>query len=353
MSKNLAVFLCIVLADLAVVSAVGSSIEQMAYAKNPKVSNVQVTNSNVLHNNNNNNKKNSIDSNCPGALSEIRDDRLSQRVDDGISAVSLSSSSSSSKTLSSCSDPISFNSCRKLDVSHSLTSTPPIDKTVKDSSITKDTAGSHVKNTCSTGHDEHKGEHKTGRKDHSSSLSRIRVPSGLQLPKNLIIPTCPGGGATSVSTNCCGTTSCPPIKGTNGADIIIATEVAGATIYALEDNDVIQCGPGDCITYGGPGDNVMMASSSNTAKLFGGSGNNVFIGSAGNSLMVGGKGDDQLYGGTGNDVMIGGGGTNYFDCGPNGNAIILDFNAKNGDTKAPNCKYTIAANTGVVPLPPG
>jgi hypothetical protein len=143
MSKNLAVFLCIVLADLAVVSTVGSSIEQMAYAKNLKVSNVQVTNSNVLHNNNNNNKKNSIDSNCPGALSEIRDDRLSQRVDDGISALSLSSSSSSSsssKTLSSCSDPISFNSCRKLDVSHSLTSTPPIDKTVKDSSITKDTA---------------------------------------------------------------------------------------------------------------------------------------------------------------------------------------------------------------------
>jgi RTX calcium-binding nonapeptide repeat (4 copies) len=186
--------------------------------------------------------------------------------------------------------------------------------------------------------------------DPITSLSRNRIASGLQLPKNLIIPTCPGGGATSVST---GTTSCPPVIGTKRADIIIATEVAGATIYALEDNDVIQCGPGDCITYGGPGDNVMMASSSNTAKLFGGSGNNVFIGSAGNSLMVGGKGDDQLYGGTGNDVMIGGGGTNYFDCGPNGNAIILDFNAKNGDTKAPNCKYTIAANTGVVPLPPG
>jgi RTX calcium-binding nonapeptide repeat (4 copies) len=188
--------------------------------------------------------------------------------------------------------------------------------------------------------------------DPITSLSRNRIASGLELPKNLIIPTCPGGGATTISTDCCGTTSCPPIRGTNRADIIIATEVAGAIIYALEDNDVIQCGPGDCVTYGGPGDNVMMASSSNTAKLFGGSGNNVFIGSAGNSLMVGGKGDDQLYGGTGNDVMIGGGGTNYFDCGPNGNAVILDFDAKNGDTKAPNCKYTIASNTGVVPLPP-
>ena len=183
-----------------------------------------------------------------------------------------------------------------------------------------------------------------------TSLLRNRIASGLNLPKNLIVPSCPGAGSTSTST---GSNACPPVIGTDGPDIIIATEVPDATIYGLEGNDVIQCGSGDCIVYSGPGDNVMMASSSSTAKLFGGSGNNVFIGSAGNSLMVGGKGDDQFYGGTGNDVMIGGGGTNYFDCGPNGNALILDFDPKNGDTKAPNCKYTISSNTGVVPLPPG
>ena len=180
-----------------------------------------------------------------------------------------------------------------------------------------------------------------------TSLSRNRIASGLNLPKNLIVPTCPGPSSTSTVSN-----TCPPIIGTNGPDIIIATEVPGATIYALESNDVIQCGPGDCIVYGGPGDNVLMSSSSSVAKLFGGSGNNVFIGSGGDSLMVGGKGDDQFYSGTGHDVMIGGGGTNYFDCGPNGNGIILDFNPKNGDTKAPNCKYTISSNTGVVPFPP-
>jgi Ca2+-binding RTX toxin-like protein len=67
--------------------------------------------------------------------------------------------------------------------------------------------------------------------------------------------------------------------------------------------------------------------------------------------MVGGKGDDQLYAGSGNDILIGGGGSNYFDCGANGNAVILDFNAKNGDTKASNCKYTITVKTGVPPLP--
>jgi RTX calcium-binding nonapeptide repeat (4 copies) len=186
--------------------------------------------------------------------------------------------------------------------------------------------------------------------DPVTSISRNRLASGLNLPKNLIVPSCPGAGLAATPT---GTTGCQPVIGTNRADIIIATEVPNSIIYALEGNDVVQCGTGDCITYSGPGDNVMMASSSSTAKLFGGSGNNVFIGSAGNSLMAGGKGDDQFYAGTGNDVMIGGGGTNYFDCGPNGNAVILDFDPKNADTKAPNCKYTISANTGVVPLPPG
>jgi Ca2+-binding RTX toxin-like protein len=94
-----------------------------------------------------------------------------------------------------------------------------------------------------------------------------------------------------------------------------------------------------------------MSSSSTTAQLYGGSGNNVFIGSGGDTLMVGGKGNDQFYAGSGHDVMIGGGGANYFDCGSNGNGVILDFNAKNGDTKAPNCKFSITVNTGVPPLP--
>jgi RTX calcium-binding nonapeptide repeat (4 copies) len=181
-----------------------------------------------------------------------------------------------------------------------------------------------------------------------TSLSRNRIASGLELPKNLIVATCLGAGTVQAG----GTGGCQPVVGTSRPDIIFAAEVPNSIIYGLEDNDVIQCGTQDCIVYGGPGDNVMMSSSSTTAKLFGGSGNNVFIGAGGDTLMVGGKGDDQFYAGSGNDMLIGGGGTNYFDCGPNGNAVILDFNAKNGDTKAPNCKFTIAANTNVVPLPP-
>ena len=41
--------------------------------------------------------------------------------------------------------------------------------------------------------------------------------------------------------------------------------------------------------------------------------------------------------------MIGGSGANYFDCGPNGNGVILDFNPAKGDTKARNCKFVITS----------
>ncbi|MGB8032514.1 MAG: calcium-binding protein [Nitrososphaeraceae archaeon] len=186
-----------------------------------------------------------------------------------------------------------------------------------------------------------------------TSLSRSQIASGLELPKNLIVPTCQGGGGSSTTGGgiSSGGSGCPPIVGTDGPDIIIATGVPSAVVYGLDGNDVIQCGSGNCKVYGGLGDNIMTSSSSASAQLYGASGNNVFIGSGGDTLMVGGKGNDQFYAGNGHDVMIGGGGSNYFDCGSGGNGIILDFNAKNGDTKAPNCKFAITVNTGVPALP--
>ncbi|MBV9668288.1 MAG: hypothetical protein JO327_09180 [Nitrososphaeraceae archaeon] len=219
---------------------------------------------------------------------------------------------------------------------------------------------------------------------HTLKLPRHKSPvapkgeinAGLDLPKNLISPTpiCSKSKASSMaasntmgigtgygininnsssmgSGNSTRNGGCTKIVGTNGPDIIIATAVPNAVIYGRGGNDFIQCGTGNCKVYGGSGDNIMMSSSSSTAQLYGGSGNNVFIGSSGNTLMVGGKGNDQFYAGSGHDVMIGGGGANYFDCGSNGNAVILDFNAKNGDTKAPNCKFAITVNTGVPALP--
>jgi Ca2+-binding RTX toxin-like protein len=162
--------------------------------------------------------------------------------------------------------------------------------------------------------------------------------SGLNIPKNLIVPkTC--------------TQNCTAIIGTQKDDVIIATDVTDAIIYGLDGNDIIQCGLGNCKAYGGSGDNVLISGSSSSAQLYGGSGNNIFIGGFGDTLMVGGKGNDQFYAGSSHDVMIGGGGANYFDCGINGNGVILDFNAKNGDTKASNCKFVIIVHTGVQTAP--
>ncbi|MGC2681231.1 MAG: hypothetical protein WA323_05125 [Candidatus Nitrosopolaris sp.] len=163
----------------------------------------------------------------------------------------------------------------------------------------------------------------------------------LNIPKNLIVPPL------------CQLNICPTIVGTQRGDIIIATAVNNARIFGLGGNDIIECGLGNCNVFTAFGNNVLMSGPSFSAHLFAGSGgllrpgNNIFIGGGGETLMVGGNGNDQFFAGSnnlfdgGNDIMIGGSGANYFDCGPNGNGVILDFNPAKGDTKSPNCKYVI------------
>jgi hypothetical protein len=163
----------------------------------------------------------------------------------------------------------------------------------------------------------------------------------LNIPKNLIVP------------EACSLNVCPPIIGTQRGDIIIATAVNNARILALGGNDIIECGFGNCKVLTAFGNNVLMSGASSSAHLFAGSGgvfrpgNNIFIGGGGETLMVGGRGNDQFYAGSNNlfdgggDIMIGGSGANYFDCGSNGNGVILDFNPAKGDTKSSNCKFVI------------
>jgi hypothetical protein len=163
----------------------------------------------------------------------------------------------------------------------------------------------------------------------------------LNIPKNLIVPPL------------CQLEVCPTIVGTQRGDIIIATAVNNARIFGLGGNDIIECGLGNCNVFTAFGNNVLMSGPSFSAHLFAGSGgffrpgNNIFIGGGGETLMVGGNGNDQFFAGSNNlfdgggDIMIGGSGANYFDCGSNGNGIILDFNPAKGDTKAPNCRYVI------------
>jgi hypothetical protein len=161
------------------------------------------------------------------------------------------------------------------------------------------------------------------------------VYPGLNIPSNLVVgPSC--------------TSNCPPIIGTLPGSVIVATATYDASLYGVGGNNVLQCGEGSCKAVAGPGNNVLLASTSQTTdnnRLYGGAGNNIFIGGIGSTIMVGGKvGNDQFYGGTGHDVMIGGRGANYFDCGLNGNGLILNFNPAKGDTKAPNCKFVITVS---------
>jgi Ca2+-binding RTX toxin-like protein len=161
------------------------------------------------------------------------------------------------------------------------------------------------------------------------------VISGLNVPNNLIVtPSC--------------IVSCPPIIGTLRGAVIVATNTFDASLYGVGGNNVLQCGQGACKAVAGPGNNVLLSSTSTTTdnnRLYGGAGNDIFIGGIGSTIMVGGKvGNDQFYAGTGHDVLIGGGGANYFDCGLNGNGLILNFNPAKGDTKAPNCKFVITAH---------
>jgi hypothetical protein len=164
------------------------------------------------------------------------------------------------------------------------------------------------------------------------------INPGLNIPNNLVVgPSC--------------TVGCPPIISTLPGSVIVATATFDASLYGVGGNNILQCGEGSCKAVAGPGNNVLLASTSETTdnnRLYGGAGNNIFIGGVGSTLMVGGKvGNDQFYGGTGHDVIIGGRGANYFDCGLNGNALILNFNPAKGDTKAPNCKYVITVAPGI------
>jgi hypothetical protein len=162
---------------------------------------------------------------------------------------------------------------------------------------------------------------------------------GLNIPNNLVVgPSC--------------TANCPPIIGTVPGSVIVATGTVDASLYGVG-NNVLQCGQGSCKAVAGPGNNILLGSTSQTTdnnRLYGGAGNNIFIGGIGSTIMVGGKvGNDQFYGGIGHDVMIGGRGANYFDCGLNGNALILNFNPAKGDTKAPDCKFVITVPPGLPP----
>lgn len=112
------------------------------------------------------------------------------------------------------------------------------------------------------------------------------------------------------------------------------------TLFGGEGRDILEGSRGDDILYGGNGNDLLRGGSEND-RLFGDGGNDTLHGDAGNDTLYGGNGHDRLFGGAGNDILVGGRGNDTLTGGAgadifvfvqrDGQDIITDFNAAEGD----------------------
>jgi hypothetical protein len=136
--------------------------------------------------------------------------------------------------------------------------------------------------------------------------------------------------------------------GTEEGDVIIGCShlepqcSKGSFLFGLEGDDSLQGSTADDWIFGDGGNDELTGADGND-KLFGGSGKDILQGGFGSDFLFGGPGNDELYSGPGDDVLIGGKGSDYFDCG-DGYDTIIDFEPRNGDTKAENCEITLTHN---------
>lgn len=111
------------------------------------------------------------------------------------------------------------------------------------------------------------------------------------------------------------------VSATLGNDSIIGTAgdnfLAGVsgndTLYGMAGNDTLESGS---LLDGGEGNDVILARNVANATLFGGNGADLLVGGTGNDTLIGGAGNDSLFGGEGSD-------TYYFAAG-SGNDVISD-----------------------------
>lgn len=96
------------------------------------------------------------------------------------------------------------------------------------------------------------------------------------------------------------------IVGTDGDDVLVATN-AGESICGLGGDDhLVGLGAGD-VLVGGPGDDILHGEAGGDV-LRGGSGEDQLYGQSGNDDLSGGDDDDSLFGGSGFDTLDGGNG---------------------------------------------
>jgi Ca2+-binding RTX toxin-like protein len=104
------------------------------------------------------------------------------------------------------------------------------------------------------------------------------------------------------------------------------------TVYGETGNDTIYGGDGNDYVEGESGDDDIRAGAGDDT-IYGGNGNDMIYGEAGNDTIYGGDSDDQLWGGAGDDSLMGGigndtitgdDGNNWFDGGDGDDFIFVD-----------------------------
>ncbi|MCZ8182170.1 MAG: hypothetical protein O9322_04300 [Beijerinckiaceae bacterium] len=113
----------------------------------------------------------------------------------------------------------------------------------------------------------------------------------------------------------------------------------GNTIEGAAGNDYIVGFGGDDVIVGGDGDDRLFGMEG-TDRIYGGAGNDLLAGYKGDDMLDGGDGDDRLVVQFGHNTLTGGSGADQFritlslielDPAANGNHVVTDFNAAEGD----------------------
>lgn len=127
------------------------------------------------------------------------------------------------------------------------------------------------------------------------------------------------------------------LVGTSNSDIIYGKDGIDV-LQGREGNDILDGGNNDDSLFGDDGNDELLGSFGDD-QMFSGNDDDSLVGSFGNDYILGGNGKDELYGNEGNDVLKGGYGPDFFDCGSEID-IVLDYNAREGDTVSGNCENT-------------
>lgn len=106
------------------------------------------------------------------------------------------------------------------------------------------------------------------------------------------------------------------------------------TLRGTDEDERLNGAQGNDRIYGGDGDDT----------LTGGSGNDTLCSGKGDDALFGGKGDDVLVAGPGNNLVSGSWGADRFLVAPEGQTVITDFNAAQGDLLSFGAQYSDIAS---------